>query len=326
MTKVLYVSLCYGDVRNTWAGDAFRDLGCEFEQFDQFSVFDEVKGNYNEVRKRLIDRCKLFVPDLLLLQIQHTKIINGPTIAHIRKLLPRCKIVNYTIDVRNYVPETYREVAEHSDYNLISSTGQLKFFEEKLGKPVRYWQIGYNPKLYYPNPQKYNTFEYDVSFIANNNTVENYPGRDQRENVCKLLRKAFGNRFALYGHGWPSDLGSRGSVPQPNVLQVYHNSFCVISVSHYNDLSHYFSDRLLMCLASGRPTISLKFPQWESYFADRSDIVIADSVDDIVGKVKYLLAHRDLAESIGESGANKVFSEHSYMSRCLELLEMVGLK
>ena len=81
-----------------------------------------------------------------------------------------------------------------------------------------------------------------------------------------------------------------------------------------------------MCMASGRPTISLKFPKWESYFTNNCDIIIADSVEDIPNKVQYLRDNPDIANYIGRCGAQKVFAEHTYYSRIKELLNMLNLK
>jgi spore maturation protein CgeB len=220
-----------------------------------------------------------------------------------------------------------KQVGQVVDYTLISSTGQIDMFKKAIGKNnVGYWQIGYDPKLYYPDPNVRSSFEYDCVFIANVNTKENYPGRAARERVSMLLRLAFGDRFALYGHGWPKSYGSKGSLDQQQAASAYHRSMCSISVSHFNELNHYFSDRLLMCLASGRPTISWHFPKYESYFTNNCDLVIADSAEDIVSKVKMLKRDPDLANYIGKSGAEKVMAEHTYLSRVKELLDMVGLK
>lgn len=278
------------------------------------------------VREKLIQRAGAFKPDLLHLQIQHTSIIDSTTIAKIRNLLPRCIVTNWTGDVRNYVPKQFKAIASVADYNLISSTGQIDKFRQEIGKEIKYWQIGVDPKLYHPCAHPRTKFEWDVIFIGNNNAQEDYPGREARENACRILRNMFGNRFCLYGNGWPKSLNPKGSIDQKVVAQAYHNSYCLLSVSHYNDLNHYFSDRLLMCMASGRPTVSFRFPKWESYFTHMGDIVIADSIKDIPNKVKWLLDNPDMAEMIGRSGAEKIQAEHTYLSRINELLHMVGLK
>ena len=305
--------------------DAFREADCRLEVFDYFAHYNG-RNSTGQVRHNLINLAGSFRPDLVHMQIQHTSIIDADTIRKIRQKVPKVVISNWTGDVRNYVPRQFKEMAYVSDYNLISSTGQLEFFKKEIpGKDIRYWQIGFNPLLYHPQTTK-KDFRYDVTFVGNVNTREGYPGHNDRMMMAHSLRKAFGTRFGLFGNGWPSELKSKGSFDQKKLRDLYHQSYSLISVSHYNDLSHYFSDRLLMCMACGRPTVSLKFPKWESYFTDNCDLMIAETPQDIVSKVKQLTANPDLADYIGASGATKVFAEHTYLSRVNELLEITKLR
>lgn len=280
--------------------------------------------NNKKIRTELINQVKKIQPDLMFLQIQHTSVIDVSTIAEAKKTCPKMKVVNWTGDIRNGVPHTYRKIGKLSDYNLISSTGQLNMFGQVL-QNVSYLQIGYNPKLYFlPETNKQN-FNYDALFIGHYNTKENYPGTEDRVSACRLLRARFGSRFALYGSGWPKGLKSLGSINQRHVAEEYQKSLCSISVSHYNEIEHYFSDRLLMCMASGRPCVALAFPKWESYFTNMCDLVIVNSVKEIPDAVEMLKRDHELANFIGEQGALKVRAEHTYYSRIKELLYMVGL-
>lgn len=322
--KVLYAPLNFGDVIQDGVYDAFTQLGCELKVFDYMTKYLSSKNHFS-VREELINECRKFRPNLILLQIQHTSILDGSTIRIIKSELPSTIIVNFTIDIRNYIPETYKDIAKISDFNLISSTGQIDFFEKNLGKSVKYWQIGYNPKLYFPQENQPTQFESDCVFIGHHNDKENYPGVHARLDACKILRKEFGNRFYLYGTRWPKELGSKGSLDQRTVSKAYYNSVCNISISHYNDVNDYFSDRLLMCLASGRPTIMLKYPHWENYFTDMCDLVVVSSIKDIPNKVRMLKSNPELANYIGMSGAAKVLAEHTYFSRIKELFNIVGL-
>jgi len=323
----MFLPLNYGDVVQNGVCDAFRQAGASLEVFDYYQIFESVRRKRHHVRRELLQRAKAFRPDLIHLQIQHTNVIDGETIRKIKAWFPNCIVTNWTGDVRNTVPKSYRDIARIADYNLISSTGQLDMFKREIkAKPVKYWQIGVDPKLYHLDTSNRSKFEWDVIFIGNNNTTEGYPGRNAREMACDLLRKEFGHRFCLYGNGWPRRLQSKGSLDQKVVAQAYHNSYCLLSISHYNELNHYFSDRLLMCLASGRPTVSLVYPKWESYFTNNCDLVIADSVEDVVNKVRWLLDDPERAKYIGRSGAEKILAEHTYLSRVNELFEMVGLK
>lgn len=326
MVKVLYLPLNYYDiVVQSGVYDAFREAGCELEVFDFYNNYLNSRKKSRKVREDLIAKAKSFKPDLIHMQIQHTNVIDAGTVGVLKKMNPKCIISNWTGDVRGYVPKTYYNVAQQSDFNFISSTGQLELFRKKLNKPVHYLQIGYNPKLYYPNFENQN-FDWDCCFIAHFNAKEKYPGTQERTRTCELLRNKFGNKFLLHGDGWPKKMGSKGSIDQKTLIGAYHKSKVLISVSHFNDISHYFSDRLLMCMASGRPVVQYHFPKYESYFTNNSDLVIANSPQEIVQKTQWLVNNPDMADFIGRSGAAKVFSEHTYLSRINELLSIVGLK
>jgi spore maturation protein CgeB len=323
--KVMFLPLNYGMIIQKGVCDAFRNAGCQLEVFDYMNM--KIRGvNVRNIRQNLIERVGKFQPHLLHMQIQHTDVIDAGTIQNIKKRWPKIKITNINVDIRNYVQPQFKAIGRFSDYNLIPSTGQLHMYRKVLGDSVHYWQIGYDPLLYYPPKRPLENFAYDAMFIGNYTVRESYPGTKAREKLCLLMNKHFRNRFALHGGGWPRKFKAKGSLNQRKLVNAYHKSFCSISVNHFNDTPHYFSDRLLMCLACGRPTISLRFPKWETYFTNNCDLVIANSVDEIPKKVKFLLRNRELAEYIGKSGAEKAFAEHTYLSRINELLQLVGLK
>jgi len=323
MIRVLFLPLNYGDVIQDGVYNAFSELGCTVKVFDYMDKYLHTKDP-GKIRNALIEEAKTFKPHLIHLQIQHTSVIDAETLRRIKAILPKVIISNWTGDVRNSVPNTYKMIAEVSDFNLISSTGQLEMFSSDIGKDVSFWQIGYNPQLYAPAECTAN-FKYDAVFVGHYTTKEEYPGTPARVQTCQLLKEHFGDRFGLFGMGWPQHLGSRGSLHQRLVTQTYQQSLCCVSVSHYNDLDHYFSDRLLMCMASGRPTIAYRFPKWESYFTNMCDLIIIDNIMDIPDVVRMLKDNPDLANYIGKSGAAKVFAEHTYYSRVKELLAIVGL-
>lgn len=326
MIRVLYAPLNFGSVsQNQWAQDAFTQAGCKLDIFDYFAIYHNLRGNVQNVRNQFVQRALSIRPNLIHLQIQHTNIIDGESVFKIKKALPNTIINNWTGDVRNYVPQTFREIAKRADRNFISSTGQLKMFRESISKPVDYWQIGFNPKVFYPK-KRYDKFDFDVMFTGNYNPEENYPGTSLRMRTCQLLHNNFGGRFCLYGSRWPSNIKSRGSRDQNSLNKEYHRSFCLVCVNHYNNIKHYFSDRLLHMLASGRPVITLRFPGYESFFTHMCDLVVVDSIEEIPQMVRFLLNNPELAEYIGKSGAAKAFAEHTYTSRVIELLSMLKLE
>jgi len=207
---------------------------------------------------------------------------------------------------------------------LACSTGQIKFLSEGTGKPVYYLNTGYDEKLYFPESEPRSSFDSDVVFTGNHNNTENFPGTKERTEAVILLNKTFGDRFKLYGT-WPEHINSRGHYNQRQINDVYQKSICNLSISHYNDISDYFSDRLLRVLASGRPTISFRFPGWQNYFTDMSDLVIVNSVEEIPERVNMLKNNPELASFIGRNGAAKVLAEHSYITRVRQLFNIIGV-
>lgn len=323
--RVVYLPLNFGSVVQSGVYDAFRATGCELHVFDYFHELNTIRSQHR-VRERLLHKCQEVKPHLLHMQIQHTNIIDAGTIRKIKQQNGDIIITNWTGDVRDFVPATFKAMAMVSDYNLISSTGQLDMFRRECGPRVQYWQIGFDPAMHYPSKEKRDNFDFDAIFIGNHGYKDRYPGAPQREQVCSMMRDRFGDRFALFGSSWRPYLKPGPSLSQDAVCSYYHRSLCALSVNHFNDIQHYFSDRLLMCMASGRPTISFRFPGWESFFTDGADLLIANTLEEIPEKVKYLMNNRDHAEFIGEQGAAKVMAEHTYLSRINELLKMTGLR
>jgi spore maturation protein CgeB len=327
MIKVLLLPLVYGSERQQGVINAFKELGCELEVFDFYTHYENHHRNQRTTRQSLIETAKRFKPDLVYAQIQHTVIIDRDSLQGIKAFVPNVKIVQYTVDIRASIQNPYYNVSKVCDMNLICSTGQLQMYKDNGIPNVHFLHVGYSPSLHRPEIEPKEKYEFDAVLVANTNTVENYPGSEDRLNTAYALRREFGQRFGLFGSGFPKDLKALGHVDITRVVEeAYSKSFSCISISHFNEIDHYYSDRLLHCLSSSRPTVSWHFPKYESYFVDGCDLVIAKGPDDIVNKVKYLLDNKDKANFIGMNGAAKVFAEHTYLSRITEMLEMIGLR
>lgn len=317
MVKVLYLPL-NGAIIQTGMYDAFNQCGVQLEIFD----FYQRGRNRGKTRSEFLKKVKDFQPDLVHMQLQFTSVIDGATLLKARKLCPKAIFTNWTGDIRKAVPGEFIDASRGVDISLISSVGQIELYKSKLiNKDVRYWQIGYNPKLYFPKNNK--KFKYDVSFIASKYNDNLFPDARIRTDAAESLIANYGSRFGLFGGNWGKKYRA---IDQSRVNDIYADSFCTLSISNFNSEYLYFSDRLLMCLASGRPTICWTFPGWEAYFSDMKNIVMVDSIPGITEKINWLKNNPVQAEEIGKAGADIAFNEHSYFNRAAELLRMVGLK
>ena len=311
--KVLFLPL--GDHRGM--KDAWHNVGVNLTYFDFFTLWQNCK-NKNIVRQQFLQKVHEQKPELIHMQLQFTDCIDPETIREARKIVPNVKITNWTGDCRASAQREFILIAPVVDYSLISSTGQLNMYKQAGCHNVRYWQIGYDPKFHFPMNKTH--FDYDVVFAGNhyNNT---FPDSRLRFEAISKCRSSFGNRLGAFGNGYP---GSK-AIDVFKINEMYNKSITTLSISHFNNVAHYFSDRLLHCVASGRPTITWYFPGMEDYFTAGKDILVARSDQDIINHVNFCKNNLEQAKNIGIEGHKKVLKEHTYTARALELLQLTGL-
>jgi len=314
MLKVLYLPIG----SQPGMADAFENAGAKLNVFDFWGLWERTKSK-GTVENEFLQQVRSFQPNLIHMQLQFTGLIDASVIAEARRLSPGVVITNWTGDVRSDAQRPFLDVAHQVDFSLISSTGQLEMYAHAGCPNARYWQIGYNPKVNYP--MNFDQHKYDVSFLGNN-YGHIFPDGTLRTGVADTLRNVFGARCGLFGSGY----SPAAPVVQPSQAnEIYNSSVCTLSISHFNNISHYFSDRLLHCLASGRPTITWYFPGVESYFIEGKEIFVARTANDIVDIVNYCKTNPDIAKQIGMNGYQRALKEHTFTSRVMELLHMTNL-
>jgi spore maturation protein CgeB len=312
--KVLYLPL--GDQPATERGFRNHPEVTEVQVFDFWSYFNSHGApNTNQC---FIDRCSSFRPDIIHMQLQMTGVISSQTLATVRNMLPKVKISNWTGDIRVHPDSYFLDISKIVDVSLMSHVGQFDLYRSNGCKNPMYWQIGYDDQLFYP--KNYTDFQYDVVFTGNcyNN---DFPDAPLRAQVASRLKSAFGPRAGIFGTGYGAV--SSGSIAMRDVQEVYNRSVCVFSMSNFNDVSHYFSDRLLMCMSSGRPVISYRFPAIDKYFINNCEILVANNAEEVIEHVNYCKNNIAQVKEIGIRGAERVKAEHSYTSRVAELLNIL---
>jgi spore maturation protein CgeB len=326
VVKVLYLPINSHDSAQTGMYDAWKAAGVELQIFDFFVRWLDTR-NAKTVNTEFLQAVTKFQPDLVHMQLQLTGVIDPLTIRQARLACKKNTIfTNWSGDVRSQASPYIVSISKEVDYTFLSSTGQIPLYQKAGAENVRYWQIGYDPKQFFPQCLPATSLKYKLIFTGNAYAAGTFADCGLRQDILLKLKKHFGNSFGLFGSGYPSSYGKIQSISGSAVNNEFNKSHCILSISNYNDISHYFSDRLLVCLASGRPTISYRFPSYDSYFANGSDILIANSVENIINQVEYCVANPQAALQIGMNGFRKVLSEHTYTSRVRELLDMLNLK
>jgi hypothetical protein len=313
MLKVLYLPL--GEQSGMY--DAWNNVGVNLSIYDYWSDWQSNKSR-DGIKNKFLTKVREFQPNLIHMQLQFTGLLDNDALRQARNAAPGVVITNWSGDCRTSVPGEFSSIAGALDHSLISSTGQLEMYRGAGCHNVKYWQIGYDPKVSFPLNKT--EFQYDVSFTGN--AYKHFPDSSLRASAVHAVKTAFGARCGIFGSGYS---GSQGSTSHQQNNDIYNSSLCVLSISNFNNVAHYFSDRLLLCLGSGRPVISWYFPNCEDYFVDGKDIFIARSNQDIIDIVNRCKADPEMASQVGKNGHKKASQEHTYTSRVIELLNITNL-
>lgn len=321
MLKVLYLPLNTPGNAQTGMYDAWNNIGVKLHIYDFYMKFLE-KNNSALVRKEFLTMIDNLKPDLAHMQLQLTEVLDFETLHKAKSISPSTIFINWMGDIRKDLSRDFLTLSPAIDYSFQSNVGQLEMYRKAGCKNCHYWQVGYDPKIFYP---KNSSLNYDVVFTGNMYDLDMFPDVRLRLEIARSLKKRFGTRAGIFGSGYPSDLGRVSRISPNELNDLYNSSLTVLSVSNFNDVSHYFSDRLLACIGSGRPTISYRFPGSESYFADKSDVLVSNSISETVQLVEWCINNPETANQIGKRGHIKVKNEHTFTSRVLELVTMTNL-
>ena len=322
MLKVLYLPLNTPGNTQTGMYDAWNNVGAQLHVFDFYMRYLEHK-NVSQTRREFLSMVDNLRPDLVHMQLQFTGVLDFETLYKAKTISPSTVFINWMGDIRKDISRDFLTLSPAIDYSFQSNVGQIEMYRQAGCKNCHYWQVGYDPKLFYPKGET--SFKYDVVFTANMYDLNMFPDVRLRLEMARALKKRFGARAGVFGSGYPNDLGRISKISPYELNDLYNSSLTVLSVSNFNDVSHYFSDRLLACIGSGRPTISYRFPGIESYFADKFDILVSHSIPETIQLVEECMRNPEKATQIGRNGHIKVKNEHTFTSRVLELVKMVNL-
>lgn len=255
MNKLLYVGLNAGN------GDGLQR---EFEKrFDVKHIntslrWREGKAFFNQL---IIDECQSFKPDLVFMQIQCEDIISPVTLTHIK-----CKVVNWTGDVRDEVPKWMLGCAPYcvSAFSNLDDVEQMR----SLGFKAEYLQIGVDGDIFHNKHEGIDVPE--IVFLANN--CDGFELSDYRRELVAKMKEHFKERFGVYGSGWGDSSGENNSNLEEQA-KIYNSCKIAINCSNYNK-KRYSSDRLYRITASGAFCLSHNYPQIEDDWGEELPVFV----------------------------------------------------
>lgn len=237
-----------------------RSLAGQYEEFD----WQQICGPHARAQV-LLATARQLRPTVVFMQLQNAEAFSPATIEQLRAASdPSAVIVSWDGDQPDYAFTDPRhawfiELGKVCDASLVTSTAQPPIYAAAGVKNPGYLQIGIDEELYQPRPPTPGTPE--IVFLASR---YEHTSHARRTELAAELHARYGNRFAVYGHGWESFSYGRALLTQPQEAGVYSAARCAISMSMRNDLPAYSSDRLFRALASGAVTLVEYFPELET--------------------------------------------------------------
>jgi hypothetical protein len=173
--------------------------------------------------------------------------------------------------------------------------------------------------------------EYDVVMIGNKiirkNPLLTMPGTKLRTKLVKQFYKEFGDRFAVYGHGWKGPF-AKGVLPFSDQAKAYQKARVVLGNNNLH-AQYYFSNRLPIALSSGVPVMYNLEQDVDSLFPNNSPIWFSDP-DDAIQKAKMLLAKSQTElDELGKNGRSWVLNNMattSIFSYMVEVMKSIANK
>jgi len=289
--------------------------------FKEVHEFNYQNVMYNEgadgMRRRLMGLCMMHNPDVCFLHIQTPEPLNMDVI---KFLSERTFVVLYTFDVRENI-DWYKKYAPYVGLILFGDMESVESCHKGGIKNVDYLQSSANFDLYRPLPvgvvpdKEYG----EIVFIGNNfdGTMLAFPLAKQRVEMVNFMHENFGERFKVYGMGWP---GSRMLSPVEEIA-AYHS--CKIAITHNNFFrSKYTSDRLWRAMGCGAYTLS------QYYIGYYHDMPLASSqtwgtLASLKERCEMILDNDEFRRQVAKRQNEYVVKNHNWSVRISKLKQLI---
>lgn len=137
-----------------------------------------------------------------------------------------------------------------------------------------------------------------------------FPNAFKRSRVVGMLHRRFGNKFALFGNGWPSDMSS-GPISYFDQVRLFAESrVAVDSPAPFNEV-YYGSDRPFFILGSGAPLVHFYTPRFEKMLRPNEHAYYCHRLSDVVSICeKIIVLPKDVVYEHAQSVRRFVKDRH----------------
>lgn len=137
--------------------------------------------------------------------------------------------------------------------------------------------------------------------------------------------KSHGVEVDCFGYGWPN-----GPVSSEEISEIMRKSVISLNLSDSGVViqdgrpvrSRQVKARVFEVPGAGGLLLTESAACLEDFFVPDEEIVLFEGIDDLAGKIKYLLTHSDERDAIAQSGFKRAKAEHSYEMRFKPLITL----
>jgi glycosyltransferase involved in cell wall biosynthesis len=262
-------------------------------------------------------------PDWIWLQVQDSNKITADAIKQIRAELPGTVVTHWTGDLRPQVSHYLGTICEATHATFCSSVGQIDMFKKAGASLCQYVQIGLDWDEDVAAPHRPPPFPVPDVVFCGGYYGEQFPGTKQRVEAILALKRA-GIGIGVVGQGWSAGgYNVLGHCHVKEQCHVWRAAKICLNVNHFNHVPLYYSDRQLIAMASGRPTVCHYVPMLEQEFENWTHCVWYRNPGELVEVVQALLRDPEMQTRIGTCGKNEVIANHTWEARIRVLLPTI---
>jgi hypothetical protein len=305
--RILHIALMKGD---SGFPRALKKLG-EYLEID-FGAILSAHGPAG-LNRIIVDNVNNFKPDLVFMQIQTDGIIFPETARYVSE---RAFFLHWGGDKRKELSPYYTSIAPYVSLTCCTCEEDIQAMKDR-GWKADFLQIGFDPQIYRPGLEK---VDCPPIVFMGNNYGDQFPLSGQRREMVEFMQREFGDKFAVYGNGWPFNPHSFNH-DQPLEARYYNSCKIAISYNHFDTL-RYTSDRIFRILGSGALCISHRYKGIEKDFESGKHLETFGNLPELAEKCRTYLsdeANRSLIANNGKELAHSKFTFDHMAQNILKL-------
>lgn len=286
------------------------------ESLETVQFCREIKrlGGWENMLERVMKTAIDFRPTAILWQLQTTGEVPPSFVRRLRFLSSFPVIVQFTGDSYRRPPGNMVRFGKEIDCTFLLGPTFVDAFKRAGCADVRPMTNWFSAEHWNGGTDWPTTVDLDIVMIANNYRqlpFRRFAGQSDRLRLVRAFSEKFGDRFAIYGYGWDGYACARGFLPNARQTEIMRRARLILAANNWHH-AHYFSDRLLISLASGTPVLHKWFEGADEYFRDGEHLWWFRDTAEALSKAETILGLPEAERRrIAGAGAEEALRNHS---------------